>query len=139
MNDLYIKIKNGLPVDHPLTESNLRLVDSNFDESLANGAYIKFERSIFTEAIGVYEVCESFYYIDNDVVKEKFVVRPMTIDEKTKKQSIEKERWSVNGYPSWIFDENFCVFKPPVEYPNDGKKYVWDENTTLWVEVANGN
>jgi len=139
MNDLYIKIKNRLPVDHPLTESNLRLVDSNFDESLANGAYMKFERSIFAEAMGVYEVCECFYYMDNDVVKEKFVVRPMTTDEKTKKQQIEKERWSENGYSSWIFDEDFCVFKPPIEYPNDGKKYVWDESTTLWVEVQNGN
>lgn len=139
MNDLYIKIKNKLPVDHPLTESNLRLVDSNFDESLANGVYMKFERSIFSEAIGVYEVCESSYYIDNDIVKEKFVVRPMTTEEKTEKQSIEKERWAACGYPSWIFDEDLCIFKPPVEYPSDGKKYMWDETTTSWAEVTNGN
>jgi hypothetical protein len=37
-------------------------------------------------------------------------------------------------YPSWSLDENF-VWQPPTPMPDDGKVYVWDEDTTSWVEV----
>lgn len=36
-------------------------------------------------------------------------------------------------YDSWLLDENTCLWKSPVEYPNDGLKYTWDENTKNWV------
>lgn len=42
-------------------------------------------------------------------------------------------------YASWIWNPETFVWSSPVPYPNDGKKYEWDENATLWVEVANGN
>jgi hypothetical protein len=38
-------------------------------------------------------------------------------------------------YPSWILDENSCLWTPPLPYPNDGKRYKWDEPTVSWVEV----
>lgn len=38
-------------------------------------------------------------------------------------------------YPSWILDEETCLWKPPIDLPNDGKEYKWDEQTTNWVEV----
>ena len=37
-------------------------------------------------------------------------------------------------YPSWTLDENTCHWEPPVEYPNDGKVYVWKEETTSWIQ-----
>jgi hypothetical protein len=39
------------------------------------------------------------------------------------------------GYPSFIFDEDSWSWIPPVEYPEDGKIYAWDEGSTSWVEV----
>jgi hypothetical protein len=39
-------------------------------------------------------------------------------------------------YPSWIFDENTCVWFPPTPMPEDGKYYNWDESTTSWVEIT---
>jgi hypothetical protein len=27
--------------------------------------------------------------------------------------------------------------QPPVEYPEDGKEYRWDEDTVNWVEMTN--
>ena len=39
-------------------------------------------------------------------------------------------------YPSWTLDENTCMWKPPVAYPEDDKMYNWDEDTTAWVEVT---
>jgi hypothetical protein len=36
-------------------------------------------------------------------------------------------------YASWVLDENTCLWSPPVPMPNDGKGYIWDEETTSWV------
>lgn len=38
-------------------------------------------------------------------------------------------------YPSWTLDEDTCQWEPPVAYPDDGKKYLWDEDITNWKEV----
>lgn len=39
-------------------------------------------------------------------------------------------------FPSWILDEQTCLWNPPVPYPNDGKVYKWDEQTKSWVEIV---
>lgn len=36
-------------------------------------------------------------------------------------------------HPSWILDEERCLWNPPVPYPNDGKFYTWDENIQNWI------
>ena len=38
-------------------------------------------------------------------------------------------------YPSWVFDEDTCKWEAPTPYPDDGKVYYWDEDTTSWVEI----
>lgn len=35
-------------------------------------------------------------------------------------------------YPSWILNENTCLWEPPVAYPNDGNMYDWHEDTKSW-------
>ena len=39
-------------------------------------------------------------------------------------------------YPSWVLNEDTCLWVAPVERPNDGKKYTWNEETTSWDEVT---
>lgn len=41
-------------------------------------------------------------------------------------------------YPSWILDTNTWCWGPPVPYPEDGKVYVWDEQTQSWVLKPQG-
>jgi len=41
-------------------------------------------------------------------------------------------------YPSWVLDEATCLWVAPIDYPADGGQYVWDEETTDWMEVENG-
>jgi hypothetical protein len=36
-------------------------------------------------------------------------------------------------YPSWIRSGSF--WNAPIEYPNDNKKYVWNEELGDWVET----
>ena len=38
-------------------------------------------------------------------------------------------------YPSWTLDESTCLWKAPVDYPSDGKKYTWEESIT-WKSGA---
>jgi hypothetical protein len=38
-------------------------------------------------------------------------------------------------YASWLLNETTCLWDAPVAYPDDGKRYSWDEATTSWVEV----
>jgi len=40
-------------------------------------------------------------------------------------------------YPSWILDEETCLWNPPIQYPNDGKLYAWEEETISWKEQIN--
>jgi len=37
-------------------------------------------------------------------------------------------------YASWVLDETTCRWNAPVPYPDDGKRYLWDEDLIAWVE-----
>jgi hypothetical protein len=39
-------------------------------------------------------------------------------------------------FPSWLLNEDTCLWGAPVAMPTDGKMYTWDEETTSWVEVV---
>jgi hypothetical protein len=39
-------------------------------------------------------------------------------------------------YPSWTLVEAMCHWEAPVAYPDDDKRYAWDEDATAWVEVT---
>jgi len=36
-------------------------------------------------------------------------------------------------YPSWILNEDTCLYEAPIPYPNDGNIYRWDEETLSWI------
>ena len=38
-------------------------------------------------------------------------------------------------YPSWILNEQTCLWGPPVAMPTDGNQYQWNEETTSWDAV----
>ena len=38
-------------------------------------------------------------------------------------------------YPSWVLDEQTCLWNAPVPMPTEGGPYVWDEATQSWVAV----
>ena len=37
-------------------------------------------------------------------------------------------------YPSFVLDKKTWLWEPPIPYPDDGKKYIWDESLLQWVE-----
>jgi len=39
-------------------------------------------------------------------------------------------------YSKWILDETKWIWKAPTDMPDDGKQYVWNDNTGAWEEVS---
>lgn len=41
-------------------------------------------------------------------------------------------------FNSWLLNEDTCLWEAPVSYPNDEKKYTWNEDNQTWEEVVEG-
>ena len=39
-------------------------------------------------------------------------------------------------YNSWTLNETTCLWEAPSAYPDDGKDYKWNEETTSWDEIT---
>ena len=39
-------------------------------------------------------------------------------------------------HPSWVLNEDTCLWDAPVAYPDDGNQYQWNEETTSWDQVT---
>ena len=38
-------------------------------------------------------------------------------------------------FESWLFNDNMLDWYPPVPYPEDGKYYIWNEDSVNWEMV----
>ena len=38
-------------------------------------------------------------------------------------------------FQSWVLDDDTCLWKAPVDYPDDGQEYIWNEGMTNWTLV----
>ena len=62
---------------------------------------------------------------------------PVIIDIETAGFDASKDAFiGPKPHPSWILNEDTCQWKSPVEYPEDGKRYDWNEGTTSWDEIS---
>jgi hypothetical protein len=136
MMELYIRIKDGQPFEHPIMGDNFRQAFPEIDVNNLPSEFAKFER-IFCE-FGPYEVhLNSTYEWVDGIVKDVHYIRPMTDEEKLAKQDDVKARWRANNEAaSWVFIEERCRYESPVPYPTDDKPYRWDEPTTSWIEIT---
>ena len=133
--ELYIRLKDGQPFEHPILGDNFRQAFPNIDTNNLPESFARFVR-VAPPAVGVYEVYEGVTYEwQEGLVTDVHQVRVMTAEEITAEQDAVKTNWAENGHASWVFDEAICAFKAPVAYPTDGKIYRWDESTVSWVEV----
>jgi len=39
-------------------------------------------------------------------------------------------------YPSWVLNDDTCLWGAPTPMPTDDKTYIWDETTTSWKELT---
>lgn len=38
-------------------------------------------------------------------------------------------------FSTWVLNEQTCTWECPVEYPDDGKQYIWNDSTVSWEEL----
>jgi hypothetical protein len=136
--ELYIRMENGRPVDHPMLRSNIETAFPDVDFDNLPNWLCRFER-IERPAVGVYEIANGPIYVqDGDLVRDQWIVRPMTEDEIIIKQNrVQRYFATDNGHltTSWVFDSETCSFRAPVAMPTDGKNYTWHEPSRSWVEI----
>ena len=41
-------------------------------------------------------------------------------------------------FNSWILNEDTCLWNSPVDMPDDGETYTWNETTISWDLIDNG-
>lgn len=136
--NMFIKVKDGKAVDHPIVFENFLQAYPHIDVNNLPPEFARFER-IEPPRPGIYEVYEGVTYERvGDVFKDVHHIRPMTDEEKTVKQDEVKSWWNANlasKYPSWIFNEDLCKFVPPIVPPDDVTSYRWDEQIVSWVLI----
>lgn len=42
-------------------------------------------------------------------------------------------------YPSWLLDEDTCLWNAPVTMPTDGNPYMWNEDNQTWDLIPTPN
>lgn len=84
--DLFIRIVDGKPIDHPIFGDNFREAFPHIDVDNLPPEFARFERVPYTEPVGILEVAECSYDWVNGVVKDVWTVRPMTSEEETQRK-----------------------------------------------------
>jgi hypothetical protein len=135
--ELYIRIQNGQPFEHPILGDNFRQAFPDVDTNNLPPEFARFVR-VAAPAIGVYEKNQTVsYQLVDGVYTDVFACEQMTAEEIAIKQQAIKDAWAANnGFASWSFNEATCAYEAPTPRPTDGKFYTWDEPTLAWVEVT---
>ena len=128
--DLFIRIQNGQPFEHPILGDNFRQAFPDVDVDNLPPQFAKFERVPRNVTPGIFEVAELHYEWFDTIVKDVWSVRPMTDQEKADKIA----KYKANPpFPSWTFNEATLEWSAPTPKPDDGQEYRWDEDTLSWV------
>ena len=132
---LFIQIRDGAPFEHPIQEDNFKFAFPQIDMNNLPEEFMDFER--VDQKTELYEVfTEMPYFIDADNVVRNGTKRDMTAEEKAAKIQELKDHWEIIGFPSWVFDETTGDFSAPLPYPDQDRKYRWNEDIVNWVEIA---
>lgn len=139
--ELYIRIVNGLPFEHPILGSNFRQAFPNIDTNNLSSDFAKFVR-VEPPIPGLYKVLEpaTYEFLDGvwtDVWRE----RDMTVEEKTAFQ--QRVITAFNGheyianFSAWTLDEATCTMQPPFPRPDpvEGVLVFWCGADNNWKEA----
>jgi hypothetical protein len=135
--NLYIKIENNAPVDHPVFMDNLIAAFGSIPAGWE--PFIRVQQPVPT----VYQVLDSAEptYQYNAAVgywMDTWALRDMTDAERAAAQQAVKDAWAaqpnVANFAAWTFDETTCEYVPPTARPTDGP-YAWRGSDNSWVAV----
>jgi hypothetical protein len=107
--ELFIRIKDGQPFEHPIIGDNFRQAFPDIDTTNLPPQFALFER-IEQPIIGAYEIYEGVTYEWFDgIVRDVYHLRLMSDAEKTEKIAVAMAEPHPDG---WVFDEEQCSWFP---------------------------
>lgn len=84
--ELFIRIVDGQPFEHPIFGDNFREAFPDVDVDNLPPEFARFERVEHPQAAGTFEVDEVSYQWVDGMVKDVWTVRPMTSEEEAQKR-----------------------------------------------------
>lgn len=139
--ELFIRVVNGQPFEHPILGDNFRAAFPDVDVNNLPPEFARFER-VVAPKLRPYETVhpdDPTYELVDGVYKDVWHKRDMTPEEIAAKQQETKDEWAVRpnaeNFTAWVFDKVHCCFRAPTPCPNDGKNYFWQGTTSSWVET----
>lgn len=141
--NLFIKIKDGLPFEHPILEENFCETYPNVDINNLPPEFARFER-VERPNVGFYEVLVSetpSYELVDGVYKDVWHVRAMTAEEKEAKQQQVRDvffsRPYIENFSTWIWSDaaNNMVAPIPRPTPLEGQDLRWCGADNNWKEA----
>ena len=134
--NLYIRVVDGQPFEHPITEENMRFAFPEVNLETLPDNFARFVR-VAPPAIGPYEKNQTVSYeLNYGAYTDVFSVEQMTAEEITAKQQAVQADWEGNSGPaSWAFNAETCAYEAPIAKPDEENNYVWRESDLSWVYV----
>lgn len=129
--ELYIRIKDGQPFEHPILGDNFRQAFPNIDTENLPPEFAKFVR-VAPPVLGVFEVyVDCTYELVNGVCTDIHNIRAMTTEEKA--AIIEQAR--ANLRPNWTLnEETLQPVMPPRPTIKGAYPYKFNRETNQWLE-----
>jgi hypothetical protein len=134
---LIIRLKDGVPFEHPILLDNFIQAFPEVDIDDLPEQFAWFDR-VEPPKLGPYEVYVGVEYkmVGNGRFGDVHQVRNMTPEEKAQRQADVKAAWADMPFKSWVFNEEKCQFEAPTPKPEDGEFYEWSEEQLAWVKVS---
>jgi len=141
--ELFIRIKDGQPFEHPIFGDNFRQAFPDIDVNNLPPEFARFER-VERPVLGEYEVMESetpTYELVDGVYKDVWHKRDMTAEEKTAKQQAVitsfNTREQIENWSAWVFNEATCTMIPPIPRPKPDQEKLDANIMTVWCGADN--
>ena len=134
--ELYIRIKDGKPFEHPILGDNFRQAFPNIDTNNLPPEFAKFVR-VEPPIAGLYKVLESptYEFLDG-VWTDVWHTRDMTTEEKTAAQQEVIRAYSsgdyITNWSAWTFDEATNTMVPPIPRPAPNQTKIDSGVYTFW-------
>lgn len=138
--ELYIRVKDGKPFEHPIFGDNFRQAFPDVDTNNLPPEFARFVR-VAPPSIGVFEVyVECVYELVDGVYTDVHKVRPMTNEEKAAVYQQVIDAWALLpnafNFTAWVLDEATLRMVPPIPRPvEEGKIFRWSGADNNWKEA----
>jgi len=145
--ELFIRIKDGQPFEHPIFGDNFRQAFPDIDVNNLPAEFARFER-VERPVLGMYEVMvseDATYELIDGVYKDVWHKRDMTAEEReAKKQTITQSAQSAwaarpqaENWAAWVFNEETLTYEPPIPRPAKDEIKISQGIMTFWCGADN--